>query len=197
MTVFNFIKENRVLFAGLVLPLLLIGIMTIAKSFPASMSPPPEYKVLYYSTVWGSGDRISFKLDKNGKLTANVIANPTYKGTQDAKTILYLYNPKTQFNESVEVTLDIDGKPTEFKKFSDLKLSNSQPSPDGYVFETYYHRDYSFLTDIFAYRSYNGGPVLTKRRTVHQVPMPNPYYGNPEFIGWVIEKEAQNNDNAR
>lgn len=191
MSVLNFIKENRVLAAGLVLPLLLIGIMAIAKNLPTSIAPPPEFKVLYYSTVWGSGDRITFKLDEQEKLVSNIIANPTYKGTQDAKTILYLYNPKTGFNESIEVTLDKDSKTTHFDKFSDLKFSSTQPAPDGYVFNSYYNRNYSLLTDIFAYRSYSGGPVLTKGGVVHQIPMPNPYYGSPEFIGWVVEGEQK------
>jgi len=191
MSVLNFIKENRVLVAGLVLPLLLIGIMAIAKNLPASIAPAPEYKVLYYSYVWGSNENISFKVNENGKLIANTVNNPNFQGTQAPKTILYLYNPKTQFNESIEVTLDTDKKPTSFNKFSDLKLSTTQPSPDGYTFEAYYHRNYSLLTDIFAYRSYSGGPVLTQRGTVHQIPMPNPYYGNPQFLGWVIEGETK------
>lgn len=191
MSVLNFIKENRVLVAGLVLPLLLIGVMAIAKHLPSANLSTPEYKVLYSSVVWGSNETISFKGDENGKLTASVITNPNFQGTQAPKTILYLYNPKTQFNESIEVTLDTDKKPTSFKKFSDLKLSSAQPSPDGYTFEAYYNRNYSLLTDIFAYRSYSGGPVLTQRGTVHQIPMPNPYYGNPQFIGWVIEGESK------
>jgi hypothetical protein len=191
MSVLNFIKENRVLVAGLVLPLLLIGMMAIAKNLPASMAPAPEYKVLYASFVWGSSEKISFKVDENGKLTASVTANQNLNGTQSPKTILYLYNPKTQFNESIDVTLDADKKPTSFGKFGDLKLTNTQPSPDGYSFESYYNRNYSLLTDIFAYRSYNGGPVLTKKGVVHQIPMPNPYYGSPEFIGWVIEGDTK------
>ena len=191
MAVLNFIKENRVLVAGLVLPLLLIGVMAIVKNLPQSMSPPPEYKVLYYSTIWSAGDRIAFSLDENGKLISNVVANPNYKGPQDAKTVLYLYNPKTGVNESIDVTLDKDGKPTSFDKFSNLKLSSTQPAPDGYFFQSYYYRNYSLLTDIFAYRSYNGGPVLTKKGAMHQIPMPNPYYGNTEFVGWVVEGDGR------
>ncbi len=186
MTVLNFIKENRVLVAGLVLPLLLIGMMAISKNIPSSQ-PLPQYKVVYSSFVWGSNERISFKVGDNGQLLGHIIDNPNYKGSQAAKSILYLYDPKTQLTESVDVTLDTNKQPTSFGKFSTLKLSKIQPSPDGYIFQSYYNRNYSLLTDIFAYRSYPNGPVLFKKGTIHQIPMPNPYYGSPEFIGWVID----------
>lgn len=186
MTVLNFIKENRVLVAGLVLPLLLIGMMAISKNIPSSQ-PLPQYKVVYSSFVWGSNEQISFKVGDDGQLLGHIIDNPNYKGSQAAKSILYLYDPKTQLTESVDVTLDTNKQLTSFGKFSTLKLSKIQPSPDGYIFESYYNRNYSLLTDIFAYRSYPNGPVLIKKGTIHQIPMPNPYYGSPEFIGWVID----------
>jgi hypothetical protein len=191
MTVSSFIKENRVLVAGLVLPLLLIGVLAIAKTVPASMVPLPEHKVMYYSQGWSSKGQIAIKVDTDGKL------NPTFNETAQYKpaeketnpiTTIYLYDPKTNTVEETNVTLDKDGKVTALEKFKDIKLSTQTVASDGYIFEPYHYRNYSLITDIFSYRNYNSGPALTNKGRIINIPQARTYYGTLEFLGWETSK---------
>lgn len=187
MTVSSFIKENRVLVAGLVLPLLLIGILAIAKTIPASMVPLPEHKVMYYSQGWSGKGQIAIKVDTEGKVSA--VFNPAAHYQPAANdtnptTMIYLYDPKTNTVEDTSVTLDKDGKVTPLEKFKDITLSTQQIAPDGYEFQSYRYRNHSLITDIFSYRSYNSGPAIANKGRVISLPQPRTYYGTLEFLGW-------------
>lgn len=191
MTAINFIKENRVLVAGLVLPLLLVAVFAIAKMLPASMVPPPTHKIVFYSAGWSNKGQINFKVDDVTHYpVANFAQNPNYKaGTNDPDptSIIYIYDPATNKVEQKTVALDKDGKPTAFDNFSKLKLSIEPVSPDGYVFESYHYRNSSLITDVFSYRSRDHGPALSKDGHLITIPFANPNYSSIQFLGWVIE----------
>ena len=188
MTVSSFIKENRVLVAGLVLPLLLIGILAFAKNIPASTVPLPEHKVVYFSKGWGNNGQINIKVDDNGKL--NAVFNTANYGQSISpetapKTIIFIYDAKTNMVEDVTVTLDKNNKVTSLDKFKDITVSTQLTATDGYIFEAYRSHNYSLLTDIFSYRSYNNGPALTNKGRIIDIPQPRTYFGQLEFVGWV------------
>jgi hypothetical protein len=191
MSVSGFIKENRVLVAGLVLPLLLIGILAFAKTLPATMIDPPTHKVAYYSAGWSPKGQLTLKIDDAGHLQSAFKATENYKAnTNDTapKATLYIYDPKTNTTQDTQLTLgDKDALPS-LEKFSGLKFSNQQTSPDGYIFESYHYRNHSLITEIFSYHSYNNGPVLSKNNRIVKLPLPNPYTGNTEFLGWLTEE---------
>jgi len=194
MTVSSFIKENRVLVAGLTLPLLLIGILAIAKSIPESMVPPPLHKVMYSSMGWSAKGQISIKLDTDGKLSA--VFNPTANYTpnvndKDPVTLVFLFDPKTNTTDQTSITLDKDGKPAAFEKFSNLTLTSQVFSDDGYQFTPYNYQNSSLITDIFAYRSRATGPALINKSHSFPVPQPQSYYGTLEFVGWVKDEAAK------
>lgn len=187
MTVSSFIKENRVLVAGLVLPLLLIGVLAFAKNIPASSVPLPEHKVMYISKGWSRNGQINITVDDQGHL------NPVFEKSEYAKnlasdtapkTIIFLYDPKDNKVEDETVTLDKDNKVTSLEKFKDIAITTSINSSDGYYFEAYRSHNYSLLTDIFSYHSYNNGPALRKEGRVIDIPQPQSYYGQLEFLGW-------------
>lgn len=191
MTVSSFIKENRVLVAGLVLPFLLIGLLALAKTIPASLIPLPEHKVMFYSQGWSAKGQIAIKIDTEGKLNPVFNETANYKpvgNDQNPTTVLYLYDPKTNTLEDTSVTLDKDGKVTALEKFKDIKLSSQTVAADGYVFEPYHYRNSSLITDIFSYRSYNSGPALTNKGRIVSIPRPRTYYGTLEFLGWETSK---------
>lgn len=187
MTVSNFIKENRVLVAGLVLPLLLIGVLAFAKSIPASMVDLPQHKVMYYSPGWSNKGQITIKLDTEGKLSPvfNATANYNPVSTdQNPTTMIYLYDAKTNTVEETSVTLDKDGQVTALDKFKDITLSTQAVASDGYIFEAYRYRGHSLITDIFSYRSRSNGPSLTNKGRVINLPQPRLQYGSITFLGW-------------
>lgn len=193
MTVSSFIKENRVLVAGLVLPILLIGILAIAKTIPASMVPLAEHKVMYYSQGWNVKGQIAVKVDSEGKLqpvfNPSTTANYKLEGNDPSPiTMIYLYDPKTNTSEETKVTLDKNGKVIPLEKFKDITLSTDPVAPDGYIFEAYRYRNHSLITDIFSYRSYNSGPAITNKGRVISLPKPSIYYGSFEFLGWETSK---------
>lgn len=187
MTVSSFIKENRVLVAGLVLPLLLIAVLAVAKSLPASMIPIPEHKVMYYSPGWSNKGQIVAKVDPEGKL--NLVFNETanYKpiaNETNPTSMIFVYDPKTNTAEETSVTLDKDGKVTPLEKFKDIQLTTAPVASDGYTFEAYRYRGNSLITGIFSYRSYSTGPSLTNKGRTITLPKPSKYYGTVEFVGW-------------
>ena len=191
MAVSSFIKENRVLVAGLVLPFLLIGLLALAKTIPASLIPLPEHKVMFYSQGWSGKGQIAIKINTEGKLNPVFNETANYKpvgNDQNPTTVLYLYDPKTNTLEDTSVTLDKDGKVTALEKFKDIKLSSQTVAADGYVFEPYHYRNSSLITDIFSYRSYNSGPALTNKGRIVSIPRPRTYYGTLEFLGWETSK---------
>ena len=186
MTVLSFIKENRVLVAGLTLPLLLIGILALAKALPASMVDPPQQRLVYMTKSWSGNGQITVKVGDDGALSSSYEPSkqPQYgMAEQFPKTILFLYDPKTNTVEDTSLTLDKDKKITSLGELENIKLSKQITSADGYVFEPYASRRHSLITDIFSYRSYNGGPVLTKNGRIVNIPHKN-YYGQIEFLGW-------------
>ncbi len=194
MSVLSFIKENRVLVAGLVLPLLLIGVLAIAKSIPSSITEPPQHQVVYYSAGWSPKGQLTLKVDDTGHLVAEFKKNDGYKATPNEtapKTILYIYDPKTNIAHDTELTLGTDDALPSLDKFSNLTLSKEQTSSDGYIFEQYHYRNNSLITEIFAYHSSDNGPVLSKGGKLVKLPLPTQNYGNNQFVGWVSEGDVK------
>lgn len=188
MTVSSFIKENRVLVAGLVLPLLLIALLAFAKTIPASLVPLPEHKVMYVSQGWSGKGRIAIKVDDDGKINPVFNATANYQpvgNDQNPTTMIFVYDPKTNTVEDTSVTLDKDGKVKELEKFKDIRLSTQAAASDGYIFEPYHYRgNNSLITDIFSYRSYSNSPVLSNKGRVINLPQAPHSYGSFEFVGW-------------
>jgi hypothetical protein len=194
MTVSSFIKENRVLVAGLVLPFILIALLAIAKTLPESMVPPPTQGVVYYSTGWSPKGQITPKVSEGGTITAgfnaNKGSNQNANNTQP-KTTVYIYTPDTNTTETIVITLDSKDQPTSLGKLTTLTLSTQQPSDDGYIFEPYHYQRHALLTDIFSYRSYDRGPVLSKDNRIFKLPKIVHYGSNTEFLGWIKKGQVQ------
>lgn len=190
MTVSNFIKENRVLVAGIVLPLLLIILMVFAKTIPASMIDPPKHKVMYLSKNWSQKGNISIKVETDGTINPVFTPNKDYKenaNDNNPTTILYLYDPQTNTSDETSITLDANGNVTALEKFKDIKLSTQAISKDGYMFEPYSYSHGSLITDIFSYRSSYNGPSISNKARVINLPQGRLSYGQFDFVGWSID----------
>jgi hypothetical protein len=193
MSILNFIKENRVLVAGLVLPLLLVVTLAITRMIPSTVTDPPQHKVIYYSQNWSGMGSFAPKVNEAGKIEILFNANPQNSGAmggQPPTIILYAYDPANQSVKNLTISYDSYTKPEITEKFSSVKLSSQFTSPDGYVFQEYRNRDYSLLTDFFGGRGYSNSPSLFKNGVYHDMPLPSPYYGTSMFLGWVIEGDV-------
>lgn len=192
MSIFNFIKENRVLVAGLVLPLLLIGFLAIARAIPATITEPPQYKVVYYSQAYSGLGTFTPKI-KDGKLDIGFNKTPqnNYPSANQNSTIMfYLYDPATKTVKNTSVNYDDISKPETLKKFASAKFSDQLASPDGYNFEAYRSRNYSLLTDIFGGGGYRSSSALTKNGVSVDIPIPTPWNGDTQFLGWITEGDV-------
>lgn len=189
MSIFNFIKENRVLVAGLVLPLLLIVFLAIARAIPATLSDPPQYKVMYYSQAYSGLGTFVPKI-KEGKLEIGFDKAIQKPANLNPNMIFYVYDPQTKAVKNTSVNYDDITKPETLKKFSSVKFSDQFISPDGYQFEAYRSRHYSLLTDIFGGGGYRSSPSLNKNGVYIDIPISTPWNGDPQFLGWIIEGDV-------
>lgn len=194
MKLLSFIKENRVLVAGFTLPLLLVGLLAYAKTIPDRTVPNPQYKVAYMTQSWSSKGQIKTNIDTNGHLTftyKEAENPPAY--SEEPKTRIFIYNPATNTNDEIEIklteangTLTVDQTP----ELAKMTFSSKTTAPDNYLFQPYYYRNHSLITDIFINNHNYNTPVLTKDSRIIRLPAPSTYYnGNIEFVGWITAEE--------
>lgn len=198
MSVLRMIKENRVLVAGLVLPLLLTGLMVFAKNLPQNMEDPPQYRFAYFAQNYSGYGSFSVKVDDTQHISAhfNKANNNGYAGTVDPKMTIYIFDGQTKKVTEYPFSLspkDIKDGVTEIdiSKLQNLSLSNQSSSPDGYSFESYHYRSHSLITEVFfdGYSSY--GPSLRKNGTIIPLPSPTIYVGDITFLGWVMSGQVE------
>src|SRR4051812_3610471 len=98
----NFIKENFVLLVGLTLPVLLVALFFLASVVPKSLTPPPQYEMLFTTIRYDYQDRRDYNVDfmvKDGVLKAHVTkitnSTPQYPVNGPKKTLM-AYDGKTQ-----------------------------------------------------------------------------------------------------
>lgn len=184
MSFSTFIKENRVLIAGAVMPLLLVGLLGLTKIIPHYTVDPPLYKVLYTSSPWNN-DSSEIRVVVNSR---NQLDIDFSKGKKSySKAYVYLYDPKTNTVDTTEIFLADDNTAPALKKFQTLTLSTQQPAPDGYVWTDYRARDESIATWIFTNRAYQDGPFLLKNNNIIKIEnTPTQLYTSYRFLGWVL-----------
>ncbi len=193
MKLSTFIKENRVLVAGITMPLLLVALLAYAKTLPAKNVPDPQYKVAYSDQDWSGLGNISFDIDQDGHLSATFRRNTTpYQNSNPPKAKIYIYDFKTNSNKEFEVKISDDDAKKDIVTLSmpELKeyaFSKETSAPDGYIFDSYYYRSHSSLiTDIFMSSSHYYGPTIHKDARIIELPTTsNQYSGNLQFVGWI------------
>lgn len=184
MSLSTFIKENRVLIAGALMPLLLVGFFALAKMIPHYTVAPPLYKALYTSSAWNN-DSSEIRVVVNSKDQLDIDFRKGEKSY--SKAYVYLYDPKTNKVDTTEISLADDDTAPALKKFETLTLSTRQPAPDGYVWKDYRARDESIATWIFTNRAYQDGPFLVKKNNIVKIEnTPRENYASYRFLGWVL-----------
>lgn len=197
----NFIKQNFALVLGLALPALLMVFFLVSTMIPQSLSDPPKHSLVFsihdYPNNYQSPVNLRLYV-KDGKLTAQYTKivqnspNNYYTGWKK----LYLFDASTQ--KVRELTFGFPSEPEKIEGMreevveatKDLKLDTTTESPDGYSLS---HEGYSrsgLFNDIFWGGGYSSEARLRKGASSVKLVGPNDrsyfYYGNVEFIGWVV-----------
>lgn len=191
-------KENYVLIAGILLPIIMIFIFGLATFIPGFFVEAPKYDLLF---SLGYNDYNKPKLVFNivqGKLKTQLVCDK-YCSASDMQnnTKLYIYDAKLK--KSHEIQLSLPNIPSKEKSFTlevsipqvnNLKIDPAVEAPDGYVYNS--GSDTSgLISDLFFRSSYNQPTIAKKGNNIEIMPnLKNFDYYNIKFIGWVLSNQG-------
>lgn len=201
----SWIKNNLVLVAGIVLPVLLVAGFMLLQAAPRALADPPAYDFLVASYRYDAGHprdyHLSFEV-REGRLEARARPAGDDQARPDHRhAVLFRYSAEhNAFSEiAYEVPDDLDdlAQPRRFPvdEAAGLELDTSGQSPDGYRFEYAGYRGRGGLMgELFGmgYR-YDSYYVLSRDGVRFELPVPATasyrYGHNLSFIGWVTGED--------
>jgi hypothetical protein len=199
----RFIKDNAVLIAGIVLPVLLVGGFMILSHIPKALLDPPRYDFLLAVHNYDQQLHLGYDLSldvREGRLTGKATPRDGNNYSSNHRTSLFRYKADRDIFEELvfELPENLDEleKPKTFPiaEVQNLGLDKRLQSPDGYTFEYVgYRGGGGLLGALFGSgRRYESSCVLKKESAYFDLPEPMPkmnYYSpNIYFIGWVIDE---------
>lgn len=195
----SFLRENPTLAFGLGLPLVLVVLFLIGSGVPSLLVPPPQYDVLYTTAYYNQQNTAQISVVGQ---EVQVIQKNYEKENQMPQ--LWRYNPTTGAVKEVSIIWLPIAEPTDNPQASNapanqsrvidvpalagLKVDSSSIAPDGYEFRSNSTRSHNVFGGLFYSSRYNNEAVLVKDGRRVRLPERGGqyYYGNSEFIGWVI-----------
>lgn len=190
----KWINNRRLtLFAGFLLPILLIVIFFIS-NLPFFKPNPPRYDLLF-SILDSSDSPFPIQVNlvvKDGKLVAQ------YSKVQNnywGKKKLYFFDAKTQKVQELPLDFPLFDnnemfKEEEVKSAKKFKLDTSLESPDGYtLYANNDNLNTGLLAGLFIGGNYNDKPICLKKNNIciKLSNLTTRYFNtnNVQFIGWV------------
>lgn len=197
----DFFKDNFVLIVGLALPVILMVGFMMVQSVPRTLTDPPKHDLIFSAQDYQYNKNLPVTVMlvvKDGTLKAQYtkVANQQYPNTLWYK--LYRYDAKTQ-----QVTELPFGVPEDMDKIEtmredtveatkNLRLSTNLTSPDGYEMSYESRRHGGLVNEILwdfgghssEMRLRKGASSVRLTTGNNQYPF---YYGNANFVGWVVE----------
>lgn len=197
----TFLRENPTIAFGLGLPLALVVLFLIVSGVPSLLVAPPQYDVLYSTgyynyqhtaqiSVVGQEVQVIQKGYEQGNERPQLWRyNPT---TGAVKEIPIIWLPKPmQDNEQQETNTQTNQSSViDVPALAGLKVDSSSIAPDGYEFRSASSRSHNVFGGLFYSSRYHNDPVLAKDGRRIRLPERggNYYYGNSQFVGWVISQ---------
>ncbi len=196
----QWIRNNLVLVAGILLPVLLVVGFGLLQTLPRAITVPPQHDFLVvgYSYPSGDADPSAIQFDvRDGRLRARLLPQgeaPDRRYRQRARLYRYRVGDGV-FDEIPFDPPSLEDPPDEAVTFpitgvQALSLSADARSPDGYVFEYAGHRSGGLLGEMFGMGRRGSPWVLRRDSARHELPRPpaEPFhYGNDvEFLAWVL-----------
>ena len=192
----SFFKENGVLIAGILLPLLLTVVFFVSTQLNKVRVDPPKYRLIYASQYYPSShnhpfvftvedNRVHFKYfphddEHNHHYHKNPPKLHIYDPVDDDTTEIALPDASNEEDEITQIP----------EALEDVEVTSATKSPDGFVFERDYRSSGNLMTEMFggSYRSRNRYG-LSKDGAKFEVPAAQTY--GSEFIGWIVDEGEQ------
>jgi len=197
----RWVRDNLVLVAGIVLPVLLVAGFLLVQGTPRLLGDPPTHDFLAagirYVPQQADDHRLSFEVrDQRLVLHATPVSDKNGPVAQQ----LHLFRYSAANNSFDEVVFErpagletLDSPVSEvLEETRELRLDKSLRSPDGYLFEFAGYRGRGgLLGELFGMgRRYDSQYVLSRDGAWFPLPAPDGnryYYGNDlSFLGWVV-----------
>lgn len=194
----GFLKEHFVLIAGLALPLVLSAFFFLAANVPVNMVDPPRYAAVYaYEYYYGNNPQYPYKIavDKQGTVVLHYFPPKDESAGNWNLPVVYVFDPKTMKGEQVELPrIEDSGKKSVIpvETLSDIKVSSSEVSPDGFRIIQDYRGGGNLMTSIFG-GGHSGGyrHFFIKDKNRFKVEFESGrYLGNGKLVGWIVEEKA-------
>ena len=180
------LKENLVLVAGIVLPLILCVVFFVAQKVSTMGIDPPQYAIVISDRSFHrNNEQWSYEV-KEGRLSLSY--TPPEKGDYWNPPVFYIFDPKTKNLKTIKVPVGMNRELSAnivLEEFKDVKLSTDTKSPDGFEFMGGgYTGGAGIMTALF-----DGGNrqtfVLKKEGLRVKIPI-DKYLYDATFIGWVM-----------
>ena len=197
----KFIKENPVLSMGIFLPIILMAVFFVSAHLPKSTENAPKYDFIFqhkqYQHNQSDDYRVSYTV-KNGKISASAILLDEKEKKRSSRYIEKIFRYDVKKEQSIEIVPVVTKiSDTEYSvtlpSISNVSLSTSLESPDGYTFRNQRYNNSGLFGEIFGFRKRNHGYIITKGRAHYKINMPegNGYYSwyrSEGFLGWIVEE---------
>jgi hypothetical protein len=207
-------KDNLFIILGITLPLFLILIVLVIRSFNSWAVQDPAYIIAYTSNHEPDIFHSHYDQDMGTlKLVYAREKDKSYFRASD-KFVLNLFHAakpielkKNQINMSnwdIDYNRLKDGRhiklvfrPKDYKEnqyttdlefLKNYRFHRNRKAPDGYVFRRREHDDHDAFTDIFS-SNYIDSDYLIQKQT-RKIPVPNDNYRDVDFIAW-LERGSQ------
>ena len=194
----KFVRDNLVLLAGILLPVLMMIGFLIAGSAPQNIDDPPQYDLVFYVEDYNSGSSgnipVTAKLlVKDGTLVAQYA--PTVDNSYSTWKKIYRFEAATRTVREIPFGYPVDlGSITSLREepvagLEGVRLDTRLQAPDGYELSWDDYNGGGLIGELF-WRSGSDRPRL--RNGSGSVPLElatdsQAYlYGNVQFLGWVL-----------
>jgi hypothetical protein len=201
----QWIRNNLVLVAGIVLPVLLVAAFVVLQGTPRLVGDPPQHDFLVagirYEPQQANNHRLSFEVrDERLHLRSTPVESANAPVVQQLRLFRYSAAGNVFSEVDFETPGDLESADGPVSRILEetraLRLDKTLRSPDGYLFEFAGYRGRGgLLGELFGMgRRYDSQYVLS--RDGAWLPLPNPdgnryYYGNDlGFLGWIVGEEG-------
>ena len=187
----RFATDNLALIAGILLPLLLIGLFFVAGRVTTSSVDPPRHSAIIaasYNERWPNQPwRITVDA---GRLTILHEPGDDVAPTTFIKPQLLIWNHTTRSATTLDIDFDniVEGRVAnpELERVNRRSIHAGAQSPDGYTLEYRSGPGAGFLGEIIGFGRYRYEYVLQKNGRTFAVTGSEPLY-ELHVIGWLLE----------
>ena len=191
----SFLRENPTIAFGLGLPLLLVVLFLLVSGLPSLFVAAPKYDELYATGYHNYQNTVQMSVvDQKVQIIHHA-------NRSDQRPQLWRYEPSTGAVREIGIILPIEKnsdrdmpEPEQttiiaMPELAGVTVDSSSIAPDGYEFSASMDRySRNVFGGMFYSSRYRNQAVLTKNG--RRIRLPNAgnrsYYGNTQFIGWVI-----------